>query len=55
MKALCPFKEKYKAALEKEFPSIRIVVGTHQEHVTPGEYRERVRKLFCQQRRPWWM
>ena len=48
MKALCPFKEKYKAALEKEYPAIRIVIGTHQEHVTPEEYRERVRKLFCQ-------
>lgn len=49
MKALCPFKEKYKAALEREYPAIRIVIGTHQEHVTPDEYRERVRKLFCQQ------
>jgi len=51
MKALCPFKEKYKAALEKEYPAIRIVIGTHTEHVTPEEYRERVRKLFCQQQK----
>lgn len=48
MKALCPFKEKYKTALEEAFPNIKIVIGTHQEHVTPEEYRERVKKLFCQ-------
>ena len=51
MKALCPFKEKYKKALENAFPDIKIVIGTHEEHVTPEEYRERVRKLFCQSRK----
>lgn len=48
MKALCPFKEKYEKALLEAFPAIRIVMGTHQEHVTPEEYRGRVKKLFCQ-------
>lgn len=48
MKALCPFKDKYKAALEEAFPKIKIVIGTHEEHVTPEEYRRRVKKLFCQ-------
>ena len=28
MKALCPFKEKYKAALEEAFPNIKIIIGT---------------------------
>ena len=51
MKVLCPFKEKYKAALEEAFPNIRIVIGTHEEHVTPEEYRGRVKKLFCQPRK----
>jgi len=51
MKALCPFKEQYKAALEKTFPNIKIVIGTHQEHITPEEYRGRVKKLFCQPRK----
>lgn len=51
IKALCPFKEKYKSALEEAFPNIKIVIGTHQEHVTPEEYRERVKKLFCQPRK----
>ena len=49
MKALCPFKEKYKKALEQSFPNIRIVIGTHEEHVPPDEFRRRVKKLF---RRP---
>ncbi|MDA8388744.1 MAG: CGGC domain-containing protein [Nitrospiraceae bacterium] len=39
MKALCPFKEKYKTALEEACPDIRIVQGTHEEHVTPEESR----------------
>ncbi len=48
MKALCPFKETYKTALEKTFPNIKIVIGTHQEHITSEAYREQVKKLFCQ-------
>lgn len=48
IKALCPFKEKYKTELEKAFPGIKIIIGTHQEHVTPDEYRERVKDLFNQ-------
>jgi hypothetical protein len=51
MKALCPFKEKYKKALEDTFAGIKIVVGTHEEHVTPEEYRKRVKALFCQDRK----
>ncbi len=51
VKALCPFKEKYKKALQEAFPSVRIVVGTHQEHITPDEFRRRVKRLFCQPRK----
>lgn len=51
MKALCPFKEKYEKALREAFPSVKIVIGTHQEHVTPDEYRDQVKKLFCQPRK----
>ncbi len=51
VKSLCPFKEKYKEALENTFPDIRIVIGTHEEHITPEEFRERVKKLFAQQRK----
>lgn len=49
MKALCPFKNMYKQALEKTFPGLKIVIGTHEEHVTPEEYRQRVKKLFGQE------
>ncbi|MFW8602438.1 CGGC domain-containing protein, partial [Desulfobacterota bacterium M19] len=48
IKSLCPFKENYRKALEEAFPNIKIIIGTHEEHVTPEEYRERVKKLFCQ-------
>ena len=51
MKALCPFKEKYKTALESAFPGIKVVLGTHEEHNTPEEFRDKVKKLFCQQRK----
>jgi predicted metal-binding protein len=50
VKALCPFREQYRGALEQEFPKIRIVIGTHQEHVTPEEFRKRVKDLFCRPR-----
>jgi predicted metal-binding protein len=48
IKALCPFKEKYEKALSEAYPDVTIVIGTHQEHVTPEEFRARVKKLFCQ-------
>ncbi len=48
IKSLCPFKENYRKALGEEFPNIKIIIGTHEEHVTPEEYRKRVKKLFCQ-------
>lgn len=51
VKALCPFKEQYRTALEQEFPKITIVIGTHQEHITPEEFRRRVKKLFSQPRK----
>ncbi len=51
IKALCPFKEKYRTALKRAFPDIRIVVGTHEERIAPEEYRERVKMLFCQPRK----
>ncbi|MDA8432425.1 MAG: CGGC domain-containing protein [Nitrospiraceae bacterium] len=47
MKALCPFREQYRKALAETFPEIRVVIGTHEEHVTPEEFRRRVGKLFC--------
>ena len=51
LKALCPFKEKYKNSLEKSFPDLNIVVGTHEEHIKPEEFRRRVKKLFNQPRK----
>ncbi|MBU0675125.1 MAG: CGGC domain-containing protein [Proteobacteria bacterium] len=51
IKALCPFIKKYETALASAFPGIRIVIGTHREHLTLEEYRERVKRLFCQDRK----
>jgi predicted metal-binding protein len=51
LKALCPFKEKYKLAIEQTFPNISITLGTHEEHVTPEDFRRRVKLLFCQSRK----
>lgn len=51
IKALCPFKEKYEKALKEAFPDIKIVIGTHQEHISEQEYKKRVKKLFCQPRK----
>lgn len=50
IKALCPFKERYKGELERAFPHIKIIVGTHREHLTPEEFRTRIKCLFNQPR-----
>ncbi|MEW5745953.1 MAG: CGGC domain-containing protein [Nitrospirota bacterium] len=50
VKALCPFKEKYRAVLDAASPDIEIVIGTHQEHITPEEFRARVKKIFARPR-----
>jgi predicted metal-binding protein len=51
VKALCPFKNSYEDALKQAFPTVRIVIGTHEEHVIPEEFRQRVKKLFRQPRK----
>lgn len=51
LKTLCPFREKYRKALEESFPHIRIVMGTHESKLTPEEYRQKIRKLFNQERK----
>jgi predicted metal-binding protein len=51
MTALCPFKEKYRNALEEKFPDIKIVMGTHKSALTPEAYREKIKKLFNQDRK----
>jgi hypothetical protein len=38
-------------ALEQTFPDVRIVIGTHEEHVSPEDFRRRVKRLFCQSRK----
>ena len=48
IKALCPFKQNYKESLEKTFPQIRIVIGSHTENISPEEFRNRVKNLFRQ-------
>lgn len=51
VKALCPFRKKYEKALSDAFPEIAVVVGTHEEHIPDEEFRQRVRKLFRQERK----
>lgn len=51
IKSLCPFKEKYEKAITEAFPNIKVVIGTHHEHINDQEFRERVQKLFCQPRK----
>lgn len=49
--ALCPFTDKYVKALAEAFPTVRLVVGTHEEQETPEEYRKRIKSLFNQGRK----
>jgi predicted metal-binding protein len=49
--ALCPFKEKYRKALEEKFPDITIIMGTHKSALTPEAFREKIKRLFNQDRK----
>jgi predicted metal-binding protein len=51
VKALCPFQEQYRRAIESSFPGITVVIGTHQEHITAEQFRTRVKRLFSQKRK----
>lgn len=46
--ALCPFQKKYTEALKSAYPEINIVTGTHEEHITPEQFRSKVQNVFCQ-------
>ncbi len=48
VKTLCPFTKQYEKALQERFPDLKIVIGTHREHLAPEEFRSRVKRLFCQ-------
>lgn len=51
MKALCPFKEKYRSDLEEKFPDIKFIIGTHEEHITTDDFKKRVKTVFNQPRK----
>lgn len=51
LKALCPFREKYRQEISRAFPDLRIIVGSHEEHISPDAFRARVKQLFCQPRK----
>lgn len=44
MRAFCPFLNKYAQAIAEKYPHIQVVEGTHEPHVTPEGFRE---KLVC--------
>lgn len=48
MEALCPFRNKYEQLLKEQFPHIKIIIGTHQAHITHDEFRNQVKSVFCQ-------
>ncbi len=48
IRALCPFKNQYEKAIQENFPDIRVVTGTHEDHISDEEFRARVKNLFRQ-------
>lgn len=45
---LCPFKKKYKKMLEKEFPAMRFIEGTHDapKGIAPDQFVELMQKVL---------
>ncbi len=50
MVSLCPFKTKYVELIQEAYPTINVVYGTHQAHVTPEIFQQEVRELLCNPR-----
>jgi len=53
MTALCPFKAKYKAAIEKAYPGLTIVEGTHQPPADLGDFKAAVHEMLCPSQPSW--
>ncbi len=51
MERICPFKKKYRSLLQKEFPKIEFVSGTHEmpDEGHAAEIDQFVKKALCQQ------
>jgi predicted metal-binding protein len=49
--ALCPFRKQYAKAIRENYPEVDVVSGSHTEHISAEEFRNRTKKLFCQQQK----
>ena len=47
MDALCPFKMKYKSLIEKHFPNVEVILGTHEAHINHEQFRNEVKEVLC--------
>ena len=48
---LCPYRDKYKTLLEKNFPETKIITGSHDAGpITPEMFRGGVHDVLCQPR-----
>ncbi|MGN1383024.1 MAG: CGGC domain-containing protein [Eubacterium sp.] len=46
MLAFCPFVNKYIEVIQKQYPDLTIVKGTHEDHVTQKEFRKSMVTAF---------
>lgn len=46
MLAFCPFVNKYIQVIQEHYPDVKIIKGTHREHVTQDAFRENLRTAF---------
>jgi predicted metal-binding protein len=47
MTALCPFIKQYEKVISKEYPDLKIVLGTHKP-IDKNEFQRGVKELLCQ-------
>jgi len=48
---ICPFKNKYIAAIRKNFKGINLIAGTHEPHQTDEQFRCDVMKMLKERRK----
>lgn len=44
MLALCPFLKKYLEVINKAYPEVELIEGTHEAPITNEQFRE---KVYC--------
>ena len=50
MVSSCPFLNKYIDVIQKKYPDVKLVKGSHEQHISDAEFREKLVSAFVQKK-----